>query len=347
MGIFKEQAMQINLFGETQQEQTKASILEQRFLIPPFSVFDTKQGYWQDRKRLWLELGIKSELGRGDGLTFNLNSFNYDDDKKIQELKKELEHVGSASTFTMKYDEEKYGVKQAQATSIFDPVLCELCYKWYNINDGKIFDPFAGGSVRGIVASMLGYTYTGIDLSLLQIEANKQNAIEVIGEDYSNTINWINDDSMNLLNYVQPNTQDLIFTCPPYFDLEVYSDKENDLSNMSWEDFKDSYFKILSNSAKVLKDNRFFIVVIGDVRNNKTGEYIGLVNYTKDCLSKCGLKEWNEVILLNSIGTACLRASAPFNANRKLTKVHQNVLIFYKGDTSKIKDNYKEVDFNY
>ena len=91
---------------------------------------------------------------------------------------------------------------------------------------------------------MLGYTYTGIDLSLLQIEANKQNAIEVIGEDYSNTINWINDDSMNLLNYVQPNTQDLIFTCPPYFDLEVYSDKENDLSNMSWEDFKDSYFMV-------------------------------------------------------------------------------------------------------
>lgn len=41
--------------------------LAERFLIPPFSVFDTRQGYWQDRKRAWLSLGIQSELGRGGG----------------------------------------------------------------------------------------------------------------------------------------------------------------------------------------------------------------------------------------------------------------------------------------
>lgn len=39
--------------------------LRERFLIPPFSVFDARQGYWQERKRLWLSLGIQSELGRG------------------------------------------------------------------------------------------------------------------------------------------------------------------------------------------------------------------------------------------------------------------------------------------
>lgn len=39
--------------------------LAERFGIPPFSVFDTRQGYWQTRKRQWLALGIKSELGRG------------------------------------------------------------------------------------------------------------------------------------------------------------------------------------------------------------------------------------------------------------------------------------------
>lgn len=39
--------------------------LAERFLIPPFSVLDARQGYWQERKRAWLALGIKSELGRG------------------------------------------------------------------------------------------------------------------------------------------------------------------------------------------------------------------------------------------------------------------------------------------
>jgi len=40
--------------------------LAERFGVPPFSVLDARQGYWQDRKRAWLMLGIQSELGRGD-----------------------------------------------------------------------------------------------------------------------------------------------------------------------------------------------------------------------------------------------------------------------------------------
>jgi len=39
--------------------------LAERFGAPPFSVLDARQGYWQDRKRQWLALGIQSELGRG------------------------------------------------------------------------------------------------------------------------------------------------------------------------------------------------------------------------------------------------------------------------------------------
>jgi hypothetical protein len=40
--------------------------LSDRFIIPPFTVLDARQGYWQDRKRAWIALGIQSELGRGD-----------------------------------------------------------------------------------------------------------------------------------------------------------------------------------------------------------------------------------------------------------------------------------------
>lgn len=39
--------------------------LAERFGIPPFSVFEARKGWWQDRKRAWLDLGIRSELGRG------------------------------------------------------------------------------------------------------------------------------------------------------------------------------------------------------------------------------------------------------------------------------------------
>lgn len=39
--------------------------LAEQFGVPPFSVLDARQGYWQDRKRAWLAIGIKSEIGRG------------------------------------------------------------------------------------------------------------------------------------------------------------------------------------------------------------------------------------------------------------------------------------------
>jgi len=48
-------------------ETPKSQTLAERFGVPPFSVLDARQGYWQDRKRAWLSLGIQSEIGRGGG----------------------------------------------------------------------------------------------------------------------------------------------------------------------------------------------------------------------------------------------------------------------------------------
>lgn len=323
-----------NLFGEeVSLIKDKKSELEKKFIIPPFSVLDTKQGYWQDRKRAWLDLGIKSEVGRGDNLTFNLDSFNYEDDKKIQKIK-------TGKCLPAGFDPEKYGVKQAQATSIFDPVLCEICYKWFNIEKGAILDVFAGGSVRGVVAEYLGYQYNGIDLSEKQIEANKENAKMIFGENHN--IKWYNDDSLNVDNYIKDNSVDMIFSCPPYYDLEVYSDKPNDLSNMEYEQFRKTYIEIICRACKKLKNNRFAVFVVGDMRD-KEGYYRNFVDLTKYAFNKGGMKLWNEAILLNALGTAMIRCSSPFNSNRKLTKVHQNVLIFYKGDVKEIRNNYKVV----
>lgn len=42
--------------------------LAEKFGVPPFSVLVAREGWWQDRKRAWIALGIKSELGRGEGM---------------------------------------------------------------------------------------------------------------------------------------------------------------------------------------------------------------------------------------------------------------------------------------
>jgi ParB-like chromosome segregation protein Spo0J len=54
-----------NLPGEGANEGSTASLAD-KFGIAPFSVLNAREGWWQSRKRAWLALGIKSELGRGE-----------------------------------------------------------------------------------------------------------------------------------------------------------------------------------------------------------------------------------------------------------------------------------------
>lgn len=51
----------------------RGGALAERFLVPPFTVFNAREGLWQDRKRAWLALGIQSELGRGDNNATDAN----------------------------------------------------------------------------------------------------------------------------------------------------------------------------------------------------------------------------------------------------------------------------------
>lgn len=215
-------------------------------------------------------------------------------------------------------------------TSIFDPVLCEVVYNWYCRKGGIVYDPFAGGSVRGIVAEMLGRHYIGIDLSEKQIDANQLNAdkLKVCPA-------WHCDDSRNADKYIPDSSADLVFTCPPYHNLEKYSNHPLDLSNMNYKDFLQAYREIIFTSCKKLKNNRFAVFVVGDIRDSK-GAYRDFVGETKSIFKEAGLCLYNEMILLEMFGTAPIRAAGIFKAKRKATKVHQNVLVFYKGDINAI-----------
>lgn len=287
--------------------------LQETFGVPPFSVLDTRQGYWQDRKREWLDSGIKSNDGRSQNLT--------------------------SAPDTTKYDYMHTSMKGvAPQTSVFDPVLCEIMYKWFCTDNGLIYDPFAGGSVRGIVADRLGYLYTGIDLREEQVTANRQNAMEL---DANPT--WICDDSLNVDKYLDDESMDMIFTCPPYHDLEVYSDDPRDISNMDYDGFCDVYRQIIEKACRKLKQDRFAVFVVGDIRD-KHGIYRNFVDYTKQCMLRCGLKTYNELILVEQIGTGAIRAPKQFNRGRKVVKTHQNVLVMYKGDQKKIKDNFAYIE---
>lgn len=269
--------------------------LSANFLYPPFSVLNARDGKWQERKKKWIDFGLRSDEGRKEDLIFNggLNKAVID-----------------------------------QGTSIFDPVLCEIMYSWFSHAGGLIIDPFAGGSVRGIVASALGRQYVGIDLRDEQVDANREQADILCRE---NMPVWHVGDSSNIDKICGNVEADFLFSCPPYADLEKYSDDKRDLSNMKYDDFLCVYRDIIKKSCSLLKNDRFAAFVVGEVRG-KGGEYYNFVGDTIKAFLDAGLKYYNEMILVTAVGSLPLRASVTFKKSRKIGKTHQNILVFVKGN---------------
>lgn len=214
-------------------------------------------------------------------------------------------------------------------TSIFDPVLCEIAYRWFSPEGGTVLDPFAGGSVRGIVASKLGRKYIGHELRQEQVKANRAQA-DNICQSETNVPAWVIGDSMTIDKTCSDVKADLVFTCPPYADLEVYSKDPSDLSNMPYSDFRKAYFEIIRKTCTLLVDNSFAVCVVGEVRD-KAGNYYDFVGDTVQAFVDAGLSYYNEAILVTCVGSLPIRAGRQFSASRKLGKTHQNVLVFVKG----------------
>ena len=288
-----------DLFGD---EIIVDELLRDKFIEPPFSVLDTKGANWQKRKRVWISRGLKSDIGRSS-ISINSGTDLY---REISKNKN--------------YDNKDNYV------SVFDPALCEIVYKWFCPDNGKILDPFAGGSVRGIVANYLGYKYTGIDIRQEQVDSNREQGLDIL--DVNNQPNWYVGDSNALLDGEWNDEFDLVFSCPPYADLEVYSDLDGDISNKPYDEFLFLYESIIGKSCKLLKQGGYACFVVGEVRD-KNGYYIGFVPDTIRAFEKCGMKFYNEAILLNPVASASMRANGNMKTE-KLVKIHQNVLVFKK-----------------
>lgn len=296
--------------GTIEEENTEKNFStgREQVVICPSSVLEPSKDY-QKIYEYWKALGIIKSDGRADDTQ----------GESKNELAEELTN-GSLN-----------------GTSVFNPVLCELMYRWFCPRGGIIFDPFAGGYTRGIVATHLGYEYVGIDLRQEQIDANVAKA-----EELELSPVYICDDALNADAYEVE--ADMILTCPPYYDLEVYSEDERDLSVMSPEDFLSTYKRILELAYKKLKDNRFFVIVVSEVRDKK-GNYREFVADTIRYCTSLGMNFWNEIILRNSPSSNAVTSRRPFSVNRKVSSIHQNVLVFYKGNPQEMAANWGEEDF--
>jgi Fe-S-cluster containining protein len=314
---------------DSDNEEQKAKLSE-KFMVAPFSVLNAREGWWQARKGAWIGLGIQSELGRGEngydafpGGSKMVSGYTPDGKRLAEGIRKNKMALGSLAPHW-----QRGGKGGATGTSVFDPVLCELVYRWFSPPGGIVLDPFAGGSVRGVVASVLGRQYVGYDLRPEQVAANDRQAAAICD---GHKPSWVVADSRTI---DQADTEaDFLFSCPPYADLEVYSDDSLDLSTLPYAEFRDSYREIIAKSCAKLKDDRFACFVVGEVRDKK-GKYYNFIGDTISAFLDAGVSYYNEMILVTAIGSLPIRVGRQFSVSRKIGKTHQNVLVFVKGDPS-------------
>ena len=275
--------------------------LRKNWVVPPFSVLDSRMAYWQERKREWANLFGNTVFTREEALGGDL-----------------LASINSG-------------------VSIFDPVLAELIFKWFcPKKGGKILNLFAGDPEPNLVAAYNGYNMVGIELRQEQVDHINRIANRL---GIQNNLNMICDDVLNLEKHTKDNEFDEIFSCAPYYDLEEYSDDERDFANKEEADFDMLLEQVINAGAKKLKDNRFAVFVVSEVRR-PDGSYRGFVPKVIRWFEQAGLTYYNEIILVNSIGTLPFRINKAWQ-NRKVGKMHQNVLVFFKG---KIKEVEKDFD---
>lgn len=275
------------------------------FGVAPFSILNTTDKDWINRKQRWNKLINDTGQARKNVL------------------------AGGNS--------EKDVMNNMNGSSILDAVLAELMIKWFTEEGFTTFDPFAGDTVFGFISGYLKRPFEGIELRQEQVDFNQ---MQCNRENLN--CKYICDTSENMNNYIYNESKDFIFSCPPYADLEVYSDLKEDLSTMSHEDFFKVYEKVLKNTYSKLKNDRFAVIVTSEVRNKK-GEYIRLVPNTINIMVEAGYIYYNDIILMNSVGTLPMRTGRHMNAGRKVGRRHQNVLVFYKGNPNNIKNNFSEL----
>jgi hypothetical protein len=223
--------------------------------------------------------------------------------------------------------------------SVLDPVACEVILRFFMPTEGRrVYNPFGGGVQFGFVTGSYGYEYVASEIRQNQCDANN-----ILCSDL-NSAKWIKSDSSE---YIPEGEFDLCFTCPPYYKVEKYIDyddviPEGELNNIpTYDQFRDTLFKGYKNAISKLKDNRFFVVMTGDSRD-KNGAYYGCEAEHELFFKDQGLHIYNKIVYLECEFTRLAHAKRTLDY-RKFPKREQKILVFYKGDMTKIKDLFPKV----
>lgn len=232
---------------------------------------------------------------------------------------------------------ERTGTMRADHDSVFTgthsvfpaPLIEWVLLRYGGEPGGRMLDAFAGGPPRALVSTIMGYNYVGFEIRQAQIDENE----ELLGQLGLKGHQYILGDGRYLADGI--GLFDVAFTCPPYWNLEAYSDLENDLSNLkTYEQFNFGMHSTAVAHSKLLKPGAFLCFVIGNFRDKK-GELIDFRAHTVENFREAGFLFWQEIILSRNFGSAAQRSTNAWRGH-KLVSNHEFLLVFRQPENKKV-----------
>lgn len=209
--------------------------------------------------------------------------------------------------------------------SVFPAPLMEMIIVRYAGEVGNsILDAFAGGPPRGLVAAIMGYKYTGFEIRPEQIKENEAtlNTLKIKG------VKYVLGDGRHLDGVGE---YDCAITCPPYFNLEKYSNNKDDLSNLgNYSEFNASMWLCANAHYRCLKPGAFACIIVGLFRDKETKELIDFPAHTVENFREAGFLYWQHIILSKNFASAAIRAANAWDGGMKLVPRHESLLVFRK-----------------
>lgn len=210
--------------------------------------------------------------------------------------------------------------------SVFPIPLAEYILMRYAGKRAKILDAFCGGPPRAIAASLMDHTYHGVDIRQEQLDENEA----VIDELRLKRVHYHLGDARFL--EIDEDDFDFAYTCPPYYDLEVYSERRDDVSNaLNYAEFNAGMMLSAYAHYPLLRPGAFLCIVVGNFRD-KEGELIDFRGHTVENFREAGFLFWQDVILSKNFASAAKRAGNAWKG-MKLVPRHEHMLVFRKPET--------------
>jgi len=155
-----------------------------------------------------------------------------------------------------------------QAVSNFRPTIAKWVYKRFATAGAAVLDPCMGygGRLMGAFCTPEVASYTGVDPNEEVILGNiglQEALIRAAGRNYFTQINMV---KLPFEDFRTEEKFDLVFTSPPYFDIEKYSDEDTQsyIRYPIYKDWVENFlWALIGHSSRMMKTGAYLVLNVG------------------------------------------------------------------------------------